>query len=165
MNTFKMKLAFMGICGLMLVPGISQADTSAVQLSEKSALFTIDFTFEESDFATAVPLTTKAGATYADRIDSVGYTIQKKISAESNPVVSTTGIVLAPNLQIIDGKYQIPTGTKHTFTLLVVATFTDTLTDDYQAKITKLPYWFDTRRTTIHQNQLDEIAPAILEVE
>lgn len=164
MNTFKLKLAMASICGLMFVPAITHADTTAIRLSDNSALFTVDFTFEESQFATAVPVATKVGATYADRIDEIGYTIQKKISADSNPVTATASIVLA-QAPITEGKYQVPADTKQKFTLLVVATFTEKIADDYQVKITKLPYWLEGRRTTIHQNQLNEIAPAVLEVE
>lgn len=164
MNTKKLKLVVLLVCVVMLSPFVTHAG-NAVQLSDTSALFTINVTIEDNDFATAIPLTTKADATYEDRIDDVGYKIQKRISAEHNPIISTTGIVLAPNLPIVDGRYQVPKGTRHTFTVLILASFTNVITDDYQALITKFPYFIEDRRTTAHQNQLDLIAPAVLTID
>jgi hypothetical protein len=161
MNTNKIKLAALILCGIVLSPQTSEA-APAVQLSDRSALFTIDFTFDDPSFAIEIPVATVAPATYADRIDEVGYTIQKRIRAEHNPITDVAGIVLAPQLEINNGRYQVPQGTPTTFTLLIVATFTNPITDHYQAVLTKLPYWLEGRRTTVHQNQLDEIAPSEL---
>ncbi len=164
MNTHKLKLAALVLCGVVLSPLPSHA-ASAIQLSDTSALFSIDFTFNDSSFATEVPVTTKLGAKNADRIDDVGYSIQKRISAEHNPITTVSSIILAPSAPIVNGRYQVAKGSSQTFTLLIVATFTNPLADDYQALITKLPYFLDGRRTTLHQNQHDTIAPSVLTIE
>ncbi len=154
MNTRKMKLFGGIICGLVLIPGISQAST-AMQLTDTTALFTIDFSFADELFLNEVPVAAEYGVDYLDRVDTVGYVVES--NNENSPVISEVNALVLSKAPIEGIRYQVPQGTEATFQLFILATFAEPITEEYRAKITKLPYYLDNRRTSIHQNELNEL--------
>jgi hypothetical protein len=159
MNTKKMKLTLGILCGVLLLPLTASAN-SAIQLDETSVLFTIDFSFTDEVFDVQVPLRAESGVSYLDRVDTVGFTLE----SENNEVDRATSVVLA-NQPLSGDRYQLSIGQTGNFTLLILATFTDPIETEVTATLTKLPYWLNDRRTTVHQNQLDELETPTLEVE
>lgn len=172
MNTTKMKLTLLGICGLILVPFAShgadatltnESDAShggsqATLVNDTTVLFTIDFEFTDEIFNLEVPIVAESGVTYADRVDTVGFAIEG-----SEASVSASGLVLSRQ-PITGTRYEVPKGQAAKFTLFILAKFEEPLDEDVTARITKLPYWLDERRTTVHQNQLDDLGKPTLEV-
>lgn len=172
-----MKLTIIGICGLVLTPFIShgahftltnEADSEelggqATQINDNTVLFTIDFEFSDNIFDISVPIMAEDGITYADRVDVVGYALNSENDRDLE-LENVSGIVLSRS-EIVDGKYFVPKGETATFTLAIFATYTEKVSDPVYANVTKLPYWLDERRTTVHQNQLDDLARPTLRTE
>lgn len=165
----------MGICGLMFMPLVSHGEAvtlvnseepeqqggSAILIDDSTVLFTIDFSFTDELFEVEVPIVAEYGVSYLDRVDTVGYTIENEDGEAS--VGSVMAIVLSRST--IDGaRYSLPAGTEGKFTLMILATFEEKVSDGTHAYITKLPYWLNERRTTVHQNELDELDKPELEV-
>lgn len=149
---------------LFVAPAIASADT-ALLLDENTALFTIEFTIEDEDFANEVPIVAQHGVEYNDRVDTVGYNVASEEAIEDS-IELISGIVLSSAPVGANNRYEVPVSTPTTFTLLILADFGTPLPETaYQARITKLPYWLDGRRTTVHQNQLSDLAMPILEIE
>ncbi len=145
----------------MLVPFSSQA-SSATLLTNNTVLFTIDFSFTDELFEVQVPIVAESGIDYLDRVDTVGYTIESE-KEDSTEITNVKALVLSRSN--IDGNhYSLPVGTTGDFTLMILATFAEPVTENLRASITKLPYWIDDRRTTVHQNQLDELDTPTLEI-
>lgn len=162
MNTKKLKLATGLLCGLLLLPGLSHA-SGAMKITDNTALFTIDFRFADAPFDQQIPIAAKYGVTYQDRVDYLGYTIESE-SEEAQTATVVNALVLSKSS--VDGvRYAVPEGTEGLFTLFILATFAEPIMDDTRAYITKLPYFIEGRRTTVHQNQLDELAKPVLEIE
>lgn len=161
MNTNKLKLATGLMCGLLLLPGLSHA-SSAIKLTDTTALFTIDFSFSEAPFDQTVPIAAKYGVAYQDRVDTVGYTIES--TAASNPSAEVINALVLSRNPVAGTQYSVPEGTTGNFTLFILATFTEPITESLRASITKLPYFIDGRRTTVHENQLEELTKPVLEV-
>jgi len=155
-----MKLTIVGICGVLLVPFTGHA-ANATLLNDTTALFTVDFSFTDDYFEVQVPIMAEYGVDYLDRVDTVGYDF---VTTENDlpEIENISGLVLS-NETIVGNKYVLPTGSTGKFTLMVLVTFTEEIGEDVQAMITKLPYFLNERRTTVHQNQLDELAMPILE--
>ncbi len=149
---------------LFLVAPAADAST-AIQLDEQSALFTINFAVNDSNFDVAVPLLAKAGIAYQDRVNEVGYTIKTSEEDTSNTITDVAALVLSPNATLNGGRYELQAGNAGQFTLLIIATFSQPLAENYTAMITKLPYWLDGRRTTVHQNELNELDRPLLKTQ
>lgn len=160
MKTLKYKI-FLFLAAFFIATPITHA--GAVQLSDSSVLFTIDFSVEDGAFDVLVPVRAEQGVAYNDRVDTLGYLIQSAEQTD-NTVTSLAAIVLS-NAPIEDGKYTVSAGMPTNFTLLIVAQFESSLETDIRAQITKLPYWLNTKRTTVHQNQLDDLERPVLELE
>ncbi len=160
MNKNKLKLATGLICGVLLLPSVGHA-ASALQLNDKTVLFTIDFSFTEASFAQSVPIGAEHGVTYADRVDNVGYQIVSNNTIEPK-LEKVSGIVLS-KAPVSGTRYAVAPDTVANFTLLILATFEKPISNDLEAKITKLPYFIGESRTTIHQNQLDEIPATVFD--
>lgn len=161
MNT-KIKLTLFSLCGLLLLP-VPAAASGAMQLDDTSILFTIDFSFSDNIFDVAVPLQAENNVSYLDRVDTLGYVLQRS-DTDGAPVDSLTAIVLSEQ-PLVGDRYHVPKGETGEFTLLILATFSEPIENDYRTYITKLPYWLDERRTTVHQNQLDDLAKPVFEAE
>ena len=163
MNTNKIKLSLGLLCGLLFIPTSADAASNAVWLTDTTALFTIDFGFEHEEFTTGVPVVAVDGVSYSDRVDHLGYTL--KSSQEETPKITNLNSIVLGSATIEDGKYFVPANEKAVFRLVILATFDEPLAEaTVQARITKLPYWLDGRRTTVHQNQLDELGAPVLEL-
>lgn len=154
MNTRKMKLAVGVMCGLVFLPSFTHAST-AVQLTDTTALFTIDFSFDDKLFVNEVPIAAEYGVTYLDRVDTVGYSIEG--TGSDTPQIKEVHALVLSTAPIVGTRYSVLEDTKTTFQLFILATFTEPITEMYRAKITKLPYYLNEKRTTVHQNQLDEL--------
>lgn len=158
MNKIFFLLAF------LLLPFGADAST-ALLLDERTALFTIDFGFEDPDFTNEIPLLARHGVTYNERVDVIGYDVASSEATDNN-IELISGLVLSNATLGTDYRYDVPRDTTTAFKLLILAQFSEPLTaNDYQARITKLPYWLDGRRTTVHQNQLDDLDMPVLTVE
>lgn len=160
MKINNVKILAITIFVLVGTPFVSEA-SSAIRLSDTTFLFTVDFMVNEPQFTIGVPIAAKSGVTYQDRVDYMGYTVKAEGQTDAK-IEELNAIVLATNA--IEGvRYQAPIGAKSDFTLFILATFDQKIEDNrLQAMITKFPYFLDGRRTTMHQNQLDELpAPVI----
>ena len=104
----------------------------------------------------------KAGITYQDRVNEVGYTIRTSEEVTSNTITDVAALVLSPNAALNGARYELQAGNAGQFTLLIIATFSQPLAENYTAMITKLPYWLDGRRTTVHENELNELDRPLL---
>lgn len=153
MNTTKIKLTLLGICGLMFTPFAGHA-SEATLVSPNTVLFTIDFSFSDDLFDLEVPIVAEFGVDYRDRVDTVGYTVESE--ANESGATYLKGVVLSQSA-IAGDRYQVPAKSKASFTLMVLASYAEPITTEQRAYITKLPYWLNERRTTVHQNQLDEL--------
>ncbi len=161
MNKNKLKLATGLICGVLLLPSVGHA-ANAVQLNDKSVLFTIDFGFTEAAFPQSVPIAAKYGVKYEDRVDTVGFNIESANTVQ--PELEKVSALVLSKSPVEGTRYGIATSTEAKFKLLIIATFAEAISNDLAAKITKLPYFIEERRTTVHQNQLDEIEPAVFDL-
>lgn len=156
-----MKLTLGLLCGLFFLPVTSEAATTAVMLSDTTALFTIEFSVTDNTFDQQIPIIAKQGVSYADRVSTLGYTIET--SDTDSPSISVVNALVLSNSPVSGVRYQVPKDTEARFTLVILATFSEALDgDEYRARITKFPYWLEGRRTSIHQNQLDEFPTPIL---
>lgn len=152
------------VLALLLTPVAADAAT-ALQLNERTALFTIDFAIEDKDFSNEIPLLAREGVAYNDRVDVLGYTVASEELFDGS-IELISGLVLSDAPLTEKYRYAVPAETPTNFKLMILATFSEPITPgSYQARITKLPYWLDGRRTTVHQNQLDELPMPILEIE
>lgn len=171
-----MKLTFIAICGLMVAPLSSYGATMtlvqdaepasnggfAKLLNGSMALFTIQFEFTDEIFDVSVPIAAEYGVTYADRVDTVGYALKNEAGEEVKPA-KVSALVLS-DTTVKDNKYFLPKGQSGLFTLFVLADYSDSTPDSIEASITKLPYFLNDRRTTVHQNQLNELDTPSLKV-
>jgi len=161
MNTNKLKLALILICAVLIVPATSEA-SAAIQINDHTVLFTIDFTFSDEQFENEVPIAAKYGVSYFDRVDTVGYTIEG--SDYGDVAISEINALVLSTSPITGTRYSVPKETEVKFQIFILATFSESLTGSYKARITKLPYFIESRRTTVHQNQLDELDVPVLEI-
>lgn len=138
----------------------AEASTQAIQITDTSAIFLIDFAIDASYGAFEIPALTDSTVTALDRVDVLGYGITDQDSKQ----VETTEInaLVLGQTSLTDTKYSMAAGTLATYTLMIVATFADPIDTNLTAAITKFPFWVDGTRTTLHQNQLDELETATL---
>ncbi|MEN9920964.1 MAG: hypothetical protein RL538_857 [Candidatus Parcubacteria bacterium] len=164
MKAPKIKLLVLLVALLSITPSVSEA-SSAIQIAEDTALFTIDFKMDDSYFSHEMPIMAKSGVLYNDRVDHLGYTITGKNDSDVK-LKALNGIVLSKQPISSSTRYMTEKSVEATFTLFILATFEEPIPENsYQARITKLPYFTDGKRTTTHQNQLDELPMPILKVE
>lgn len=161
MNKNKLKLATSLICGVLLLPSVGHA-ANAIQLNDKTVLFTIDFSFSEAPFTQSVPIGAKYGVKYEDRVDTVGYKITSANTIQ--PEIEQVNALVLSKSPVNGTRYEVATSTEAKFTLLIIATYAEAISNNLEAEITKLPYFIEGRRTTVHQNQLDEIEPAVFDL-
>ncbi len=135
--------------------------SEATLVTSNTVLFTIDFSFTDELFDVEVPIFAEHGIDYLDRVDTVGYTIESETENVSK-ITDIKALVLSRS-DIVNTRYSLPAGSGGDFTLMILATFQEPVINAHKASITKLPYWLDERRTTVHQNQLDELDRPVLE--
>lgn len=135
------------------------AAAKALQIDDTNVLFLIDFTVTANNGDYQIPIVASSQVSYNDRVDVMGYTLR---SNEAENGVSLASAIVLGTADVAGDRYAIAQNTQEAFTLAIMATFSRPITGDVQALITKFPYWVDQRRTTVHQNQLDDIAPSDL---
>lgn len=137
--------------------------TSVIQLTDTSAIFLIDFAINASYGDFEIPALTDSTVTALDRVNVLGY----NITNADNELVATTQInsIVLGTTPVVNSRYTMPTGTTANYTLVIVATFDEPIIDDLTATITKFPFWVNGQRTTLHANQLAELATATLSTE
>jgi hypothetical protein len=141
---------------LASLPHTSFAST-AILINDTTLLYTIDFAIDDKYFANEIPIAAQYGVEYNDRVDTLGYTIAGNKNTDIT-LRSVSAAVLSKSA-ISGDRYVAPKGMKTDYKLLILATFSEKLKpNSYQARITKFPYFVEGRRTTVHQNQLDELA-------
>lgn len=151
----KIKLTAALICGVLFLPATSEAST-AVWLSDTTALFTIDFTLSHKSFDIEVPIAASREVSYTDRTEIAGYALQSDTT--DIPQITDANALILSNVAASGTKYLIEAGEEASFTMLILATFEEPVADaSLRALVTKLPYTFNDTLTSMHQNQLDEL--------
>lgn len=153
MNMNKMKLSLLVLTVLIFLPTTSEAATGATLLNSTTALFTIDFTVSDKSFNNQIPVAAKYGVEYQDRVDTLGYRIVR--DRATGPAIKEVNALVLSSNPIEGVRYQVDKGTEAKFTLFILATFEEPITGEaLRAEVTKLPYFIDGRRTTVHERQL-----------
>ena len=150
------------MCGLLVIPAAASA-ASAQMLTDTFGLFTIDITLPANTLSIDLPIAASDGVKYNDRVDVIGVTVVDTDGVAAD-TVKTQALLLGTAPISTNNRYRIEAGETATFTLVILVEFPEPVSSQLQARITKLPYWYDDRRTTMHQNQLDELAKPTLEL-
>jgi len=130
----------------------SASAAQVTYLTDDTALITIDVQFDA--FADlSIPAFTDHILRNTKR-DEIGFVITD--STGNTPHIEQLTSVMLSSQPLSGTKYQVQSGTIGQLTLVALVTFSKPATD-ITANITHLPYWIDGRRTSVHQNQLDEI--------
>ena len=156
-------VALLLFIGLTTAPITIHADTSAqaFQINDTNVMFLIDFQMTADKSDQSVPIIASSRVAYNDRVDVVGYSL--KSSDTTTPSISAvSGFVLSTATIALNNRYIIKASTTESFRLAIFATFEKPMTSHVAATITKLPYWINDRRTTVHQNQLADLDTATL---
>jgi hypothetical protein len=159
MKTQTILVAVVALFLLTTVPTQTQA-AEAVKINDTNVLFMIDVSVTASDGTYEVPIAASSRVSYNDRVDIIGYNLQTS-DPETPTITTVTGLVLS-DAAINGNRYTINEGESKKFTLFVLATFAEPFKGDALVSVSKLPYWIDGRRTTVHQNQLDGLENAVL---
>lgn len=136
------------------------ADAAGYMVNDTTAVFFTTFIMDASYGSFGLPVAADNTVGYFDRVDVLGYEL--KADDDQLPEISTVADLVLSNAPIVDNRYQIATGTVSSFTLMSIVTFAEPVTSELTANITKIPYWVDGRRTTVHENQLSDIPPTII---
>jgi len=153
MKTRTILVALLAVTAVWATPSTTEANT--ILLNDTTALLTIDFSFNASGGNYELPVVASSTVGYFDRADVLGYALT------GADVLSSSALVLSRN-PLTGVRYSIDEDETANFTLFIIATLSAPLANELSATITKIPYWVGDRRTTVHQNQLDELATAIL---
>lgn len=151
-------VALLAICALWITPSTVDASEGYI-IDDTTAVFFITFTMDAAYGQFEVPVIADHTVDYTDRVDVAGY--QLAASDEDTPTISTVSELILSSAPLNGTRYEVATGTEATFTLMSVVTFSDPIDTNLQATLTKLPFWVDGRRTSVHERQLADIAPAI----
>jgi hypothetical protein len=139
----------------------STTNAAGYQINDNTAVFFTTFSIDASYGSFGIPLLADHTVAYNDRVDVLGYKFTDE-SGDTPSIGSVADIVLS-STPITGLRYEMATGTVAVFTLMSIVTFEETIDTDITSTFTKLPFWVDGRRTTVHQNQLDELATATLQ--
>jgi len=159
MKTRTILVALCLITGYLTTAPIASA--KGYQINDNTAVFFTTFTIDASYGMFGIPLMADHTVTYNDRVDVLGYKLTG--GSETLPKVAKVSDVVLSSAPIAGMRYEMATGSVATFTLMSIVTLDETIDTDMTSTITKLPFWVDGRRTTLHQNQLDELPTATLE--
>jgi len=162
MKTKSILVVLLALCtfGVQLTPA---AASGAIQLTDHSAIFLLDFGITASYGSFGIPVLADSTVTATDRVDVIGYNITNG-AGDRQPTSQITSLVLG-NAPLMETRYTLATSTAANFTLMIVATFVEPITEDLTATITKFPFWVDGRRTTLHANQLADFTSVTLEAQ
>jgi len=162
MNSYTKTVVFSLFCGLLVLPAAASA-ASAQMLTDTFGLFTIDVTLPANTLSIELPIAASDDVEYNDRVDVIGVTVED-IDGVTADTVKTQALLLGTMPITSNNRYRIEAGETATFTLVILVEFSEPVTTQLQARVTKLPYWYNEKRTTMHQNQLDELALPTLEL-
>lgn len=162
MKTPTILVALLVICGLWLSPSETEA-SAGYMIDDTTAVFFIDFAMDANYADFNVPLVADHTVTYNDRVDVVGYEITDK-DGEAIATASVSGIILSYE-PLRDMRYQVTQGSVGAFRLLSIVTFAEPVDTAVSAAITKLPFWANEKRTSVHANQIVDLTPAIAAIE
>ncbi|MCA9368091.1 hypothetical protein KC887_07610 [Candidatus Kaiserbacteria bacterium] len=143
-------LAILLFCGLLPQ---SAAASGATLVGDNVVVFTLDFAINNPLYINELPIAASSEVGYTDVVDTIGVAITDNTGTKAK---GTTKAILLSTEPIVGTHYKLTASTSPKFTLLMITTFDEPVTADYHARITKLPYWMDGHRTSVHQNQLDE---------
>jgi hypothetical protein len=154
MNTYKLKLAVFAVCGVMLLPGMTQA-ANIVALTDNTALFTIDFDFIAGKDGYQIPVGALQGLAFTENKDFVGY----RVVGGDTPVMakSTTNAVVLSEQKIENGMYQLAAGGRASFTLVGLFEVPETTsTEEYFVELISLPHYIGTSRVNVSESRLEQ---------
>lgn len=159
----KTKTILVALCLITSYLAITPTTHAAgYQINDTTAIFFTPFAIDASYGSFGIPVMADHTVSYNDRVNVIGYELTTKAGPLTN-IANVSNIVLS-NASLAGTRYEIATGTVATFTLMSIVTFKDSIDLDITSTITKLPFWVDGRRTTLHQNQLDELPVSTLEL-
>ncbi|MFT5832358.1 MAG: hypothetical protein ACI9SY_000745 [Candidatus Paceibacteria bacterium] len=138
----------------------NQANAAAYQINDTTAVFFTQFNIDASYGSFEIPIMADHTVSYFDRVDVLGYELITE--AQETAVVTNVADIVLSSTPINDLRYKMATGTTATFTLMSIVTFAEPINSDITTTITKLPFWVDGRRTSVHENQLRELASVTL---
>ena len=147
------------ILGALFVLGVFSlavpaTHASSITMIGDTAIITLDFGFSATGGDYEVPVIASSTVGYFDRVDELGY------SVTGADIVSASGLVLSQASLSENNRYAVNNDDSATFTVFIIAKLAN-ITDELTATITKIPYWVNGTRTTVHENQLNELEPAI----
>lgn len=137
-----------------MTPQLTQAATSAVKVTDTTALFVIKFDFIAGKEAYRIPIGAKHGLESGSDSNFIGYAI-KSDSDNSSQDIITNGLVLSP-VPVVDGLYyEIAPGERASFTFVSVVTTPEAIsTAEYQASLTHIPHFIDDKRVEVLESRL-----------
>lgn len=152
-------VALFALCVLGATPASTEAASGYI-LNDTTAIFFLDFGFDagDTDHEFSIPLVADHTVGYFDRVNSIGY--QLTSATATTPSIAKVSDIVLSTATISDGTYKVTSDTKETFTLMSIVTFNGPIDSSITAAFTKIPYWLNGTRTTVHENQLNELATA-----
>ena len=129
-----------------------------IMINDTTALITFDIRFSATVDDHQLPIMASDSVRYNDRVDIIGYEI-------TGAKINTANALLLSKQPISGTRYDLPVNSSASFLLMAIVTLDEPATEDLSAVITKIPYWMDGKRTTVHQNQLDELDVATIAAE
>jgi len=152
MKTPTILVAVLALAGFAVASPTAHA-ANITMLNDTTAMITFDLRLTATLADHQLPILASSEVGYFDRVDIVGYSIEGATVTSANALLLST--------QPVDGvRYNLEQDTDASFVLFILATLAEPLTTDLTATVTKIPYWVGERRTTVHQNQLDDLSTA-----
>lgn len=140
---------------LLITFSAHDAQAAGYLIDDTTALFTTTFEVDAFYGGFELPILADDSVTYTDRVDVAGYQITNQLGIKPE-IISASGILLS-EAPVQNNKYVVATSTVESFTLLTVVKFSAPVADSLTLTVTKLPFWVDGRRTTVHEKQLNDI--------
>lgn len=159
MNTCKLKLAGLLFVFSALAPQATNAyfttDQTATKLDAHSVLFTITYKFGFAEREVYLPIVTERDLSAHNPSLQAGFSI---LDDREVSLLGSASTIILSNAEIENGRYYVPPGETASFTLLSVATFTDTeLADQPKLSLlmTHLPFTMITTEDVTIPAQLN----------
>ena len=155
MKSTSILVALFAICVLWLTPNTTEASGGYV-INDTTVVFFLDFGINASYGDFAIPVVADHTVAHNDRVDTLGYALTT--DTDTSPAVATVTDLVLSKAPLVDTRYRVAKDEQAAFTLMSIVTFAEPITSDVILSITKLPFWVDDKRTSLHQNQIDELA-------
>ena len=134
---------------------LTSASAATYQINDTTAIFLTEFTVNASYGTMQVPLIADHTVTYNDKVNVVGYELTT--DSDSLPAITSISDIVLSSASIVNNRYEVANGSESTFTVMTLVTFAEPIESNITSTITKLPFWVDGARTTVHKNQLIDI--------